>query len=150
MWFHFRNTLVPNGRDSGQGLPHIRLRGPWCKGCCRRTSPHRWRPGSAATCRSCRCWPRATPQTGGSCRWSSAWQRLSAVWGRSSGPCWWSFHLRQRKKANGGKQREKHRLKVRTMTSLHRQMYYSSTFSIHISICHHSEFKSNMNFPKSE
>lgn len=69
-----------------QSLPHIRLRWPWSKGYCHRTSPRRWHPGSAAPCCSCRSCCRATPQTGGSCRWSFAWPRPSVVWGRSSAP----------------------------------------------------------------
>lgn len=81
-----------------RGLPRIHLRGPWCTGCYRRTSPRRWRPGSAAPCRSCRWWHRATPQTGGSCRWSFAWPRPSVVWGRSSAPCLSSFRPRQRRR----------------------------------------------------
>lgn len=84
-----------------RGLPRIRLRGLWCTGCCRRTSPHRWRPGSAAPSRSCRWWRRATPPTGGSCRWSFAWPRPSVVGGRSSAPCLSSFHPRQRRKTVG-------------------------------------------------
>lgn len=107
--FTFRaHTLISScDRVYGRDSPRIRLRGPWCKGCCRRTSPHHWRPGSAAPCRSCRWRRRTTPQTGGSCRWSFAWPRLSVVWGRSSVPCLLSFLLRQHRKAVGGRDRER-------------------------------------------
>lgn len=120
-WCQWQTELLDfsSFRPTGQGLPHSRLRGPWCKGCCRRTSPRRWRPGSAAPCHSCRRWRRATPQTGGSCRWSSAWPRPSVVWGRSSAPCLLSFLLRQHRKAVGGQTERKRAQNENTSKSLH-------------------------------
>lgn len=56
-------------RDPSCHLPHVprshRMQ-LGCMGCCRRTSPHRWSPGSGWLCHSCLWWHRARLRIGSS------------------------------------------------------------------------------------
>lgn len=58
-------------REPSCHLPHVprshRMQ-LGCRGCCRRTSPRRWSPGSGWPCHSCQWWHRARLRTGSSCK----------------------------------------------------------------------------------
>lgn len=105
-WHFF---FFANWKLDHEYLPSSRPSEAWWRDYCRKTSPHRWSPGSAVPCHSCPPWRRTRPQTGGRCRWSSAGPRSSAASGRSSAPRWWCFLSCQRS-STGDREKGRYRI----------------------------------------
>lgn len=96
----FRRSLIANWKLEDECLPSSRQSAAWWRDYCRKTSPHRWSPGSGWPCRSCPDPGRARPPTGSSCMSCSVWLQRSANARRSSGPRRWGYPLHPRRRAN--------------------------------------------------
>lgn len=83
-WLHAASHPAEEGKRFHS--PHSHHTVLWCKGCCRRTSPHHLIPGIEVLCRNFLMTHHTRLLIDDRCRWNSAEQRQSAVSGMSFAP----------------------------------------------------------------